>query len=139
MTGKHDENRHAQDSTVNRREFDRMKVGFKVSVSIDEPARGRTLITPAVVHDISRGGVLIETRQDLYPGQRVSVSIPTEICPDRLSLPRALNGQADVVHARHGAGHRSCAGLRFCESLRCLPEFTAFLDYLSMSPDPLIA
>jgi len=123
----------------NRRVSDRMKVRFKVSVSIDEPAQGRMLITPAIVHDISRGGVLIEIRQDLSPGQRVAVSIPTEICPDRLSLPRALNGHADVVHARHGAGHRSHAGLRFSESLQCLPEFAAFLDYLSMSPDPLLA
>ncbi|HOT51076.1 MAG TPA: PilZ domain-containing protein [Candidatus Hydrogenedentes bacterium] len=130
MTGKYDEN---------RRESDRMKVRFKVSVSIDEPAHGRTLIAPAIVHDISRGGLLIETRQTLSPGQRVSVSIPTEICPDRLSLPRALSGHADVVHARHGAGHRSHAGLRFGESLRHLPEFAAFLDYLSMSPEPLLA
>lgn len=127
---------HTQAVPGNRRESDRLKVGFKVSVSVDEPARGGTLITPAVVHDISRGGILVETRQALSSGQRVLVSIPTEICPDRMALPCALNGHAEVVHMQPSGTHRSKAGLRFCESLRRLPELSAFLDYLRATSEP---
>lgn len=139
MSGKHVEGSSERAGIVNRREFERLKKRFKVSVFLDETAKGRTLITPAVVHDISRGGLLIETRQDLSPGQMIAVSIPTEVCPDRMELPRALNGQAEVVHTRHGANHRSKVGLRFCDSLRQLPEFSAFIEYLRITPEPLLA
>jgi len=139
MSGKHGDSPSEVNGAGERRVFDRMKTHFKMSVSIDEPSNGHTLITPAVVHDISPGGVLIETRQELSPGQSVSVSIPTEICPDRMALPRALNGRAEVVHRKHSVGHRSKVGLCFRDSFRRMPEFVAFLDYLHTSSEPLLA
>ncbi len=139
MSGKNCKNPSESNCAVNQREFDRMKTHFKVSVSVDEPTHGHTLITPADVQNISRGGLLIETSRNLSPGQTVAVSIPTEVCPDRMELPRALNGHAEVVHSRHGTNHRSKVGLRFCDNLRQLPEFVAFLDYLRATSEPLLA
>ncbi len=119
---------------VNNREFERYNAHFNVTLCVGGPSLEDSTFSSARAHNISHGGLLLETSQKLSPGQTVTVSIPTEMCPAHLALPSMLSGDAEVVRSQGGK-----VGLRFTDSLRKMPEFAAFLDYIGSTSEPLLA
>lgn len=112
-----------------RRDAERLKTDLRMSVST-EYRGGALMVTPASVHDISRSGALVLTRQWLTPFQNVMLALPAGDCPESMGLPQAFVGPAMVVRVHKEDETKHLAALRFGESLSDNPQFGVFVEFL---------
>lgn len=111
------------------RNVGRFSTKFRVKIYVETP-RG-TLVGPGIVNDLSISGMCLVTKHELKRGQRITVKIPTAVCPDSMGMPRAFTGQADTVRIKNLGENRSLVALKFLPELSENMEFVVFLDYLS--------
>ena len=113
-----------------RREAERYTITFKLSMTVDAAEGDLPSISSAEVLNISHVGALVETNQPLLPSQLITLTIPTDQCPEEMSMPRAFVGRAVVMRCERFGGGRYLTGLRFGESLTQSMEFIMFTDFL---------
>jgi hypothetical protein len=113
-----------------RREAERYTVTLKLSVSTDDAPNGSVLVAPATVRNISRVGVLVETKQRLQSGQQVTLAIPTGQCPDGMRMPEAFVGPATAMRVIEAEHRCQWAGLRFGDAFLQNMEFGMFIEFL---------
>jgi hypothetical protein len=118
------------DPSDERREAERYALTFKLSVSVEAPGGGGVTITPATVWNISRSGVLVETREPLPHMQIISIAIPTDQCPEGMRMPQAFIGGAIVARSGRTTQGKCLAGLRFGDSLTQNMEFVMYMEFL---------
>jgi hypothetical protein len=113
-----------------RREAERFTATLKLSVTIESPSGNEQVMWPAMVRNISRVGVLVESKRPLSPSQRVTLAIPTTPCPEGMHFPQAFIGPAGVVRVGETPEGTHWAALRFGESLTQNTEFMMFMNSL---------
>jgi len=114
--------------TRDRREAERLKIEFRLSVSTEQ--EGGLTVSSASVRDISLAGALIVTRQWLTPFQKVMVAIPAGECPESMGLPEAFVGPAMVVRIHKSDETKNLVALKFDNSLSQNDQFAAFVYFL---------
>lgn len=119
-----------RNSSPDRREAERFDLSLKASISTDRAGEG-ILVSPAEVRNMSRCGVLVSTRHKLNPFQDVTVSLPTDQCPEGMNLPEAFVGPATVVRAEDEED-RWLVALRFSNHFGHAPEFADYMDFLQI-------
>ncbi len=113
----------------------RFKLRIKVSVSVDLSGVGRSLVGPLLVENISLTGLCGVTKHSLHPGQRITIALPTDMCPVSMGMPAAFLGMAEVVRVKNLEDRKQAAAFRFDSSLSQSIEFAVFVNYLqSLAP-----
>lgn len=115
---------------VEKRRAERVKVAMKVSLQSKNPVNKRTIVGPAIVHDISLLGACMTTRHDLQPGEEVDIRIPTDACPVDLGLPAYLSGRALVRRVEAATENSRRVAMSFLPSLAQSMEFAFYMAYL---------
>ena len=119
------------DQPVNRRSNDRFAIRIKMSITVEDPLIQRRLHGPGIVNDISVSGVKLRTKHRLNVGQRISLAIPTSMCPADLCLPEVFLGPAEVVRVEpHNHNGTITAALTFGAALTQNMEFVLFVESL---------
>ena len=127
-------NSHA-DPKVERRHAERHAVSLKLSLTTDSPSNGGTLTAPASVRNMSRTGVLVSTRHKIAPGSNVTIVIPTDHCPDGMSLPSTFAGPVETVRVSQAERGKLDVALRFGGALTRSVEFGVFMDFTMVTAD----
>lgn len=115
--------------TTERRASSRYKSKFKISLSVDDPEKGR-LVGPALARDISVHGAKVITKHKLQAGQSVTVAIPTDLCPASMGLPKAFMGTGEVIRAEASDERKMLAAISFGDTFTGNMEFAVFVEYL---------
>lgn len=110
------------------RSVGRFSAKFRVKVYV-QTSRGN-LVGPGLVQDLSISGISVITKHELKRGQRVTIKIPTTLCPESMGMPRAFTGQADTVRIKDLGDKKSLVAFKFLPELAENMEFVVFLDYL---------
>ncbi|MFA6240217.1 MAG: PilZ domain-containing protein [Candidatus Hydrogenedentales bacterium] len=119
------------DHPVNRRVAPRYDMKLKLSIMVEGQDRKERLVGPGVARNISSTGILLRTKHQLQPGQRVMVAIPTEQTPAGTVLPATFVGNATVVRVEVEDGSIMRAALRFGETLLQNIEFSMYMNHLT--------
>ena len=115
--------------TSERRASSRYKSKFKISLSVDDPEKGR-LVGPALARNISVHGAKVITKHKLKVGQSVTVAIPTDLCPASMGLPKAFMGTGEVIRAEASDEGKMLAAISFGDNFTGNMEFAVFVEYL---------
>ncbi|HIJ65576.1 MAG TPA: PilZ domain-containing protein [Candidatus Hydrogenedentes bacterium] len=118
------------DAPDNKREASRFNVRMKVVLAVDCPERGGQLIGDGVVKNISQSGVQVHTKHALEPGQRIVLSVPTDMLGGEMLLPETFSGMVDVQRVEPVDGRVRVAALRFSEDFTQNMDFVVFIDNL---------
>jgi hypothetical protein len=113
-----------------RREAERFTTTLKLSVTVETPSGNDQVMWAADVRNISRAGVLVESKRPLSPSQRVTLAIPTTPCPEGMRLPQAFVGPGGVVRVGETKEGTHMVALCFGEPLTQNTEFMRFMDFL---------
>ncbi|MBX7259674.1 MAG: PilZ domain-containing protein [Candidatus Hydrogenedentes bacterium] len=116
---------------VNRRVAPRYDSKIKLSIMVEDEDRKNRLIGPGIARNISSTGILLRTKHQLKPGQRVMVSIPTSQIQSEAVLPESFVGNATVVRVEAEDGSIMKAALRFGEALLQNFEFSMYMNQLT--------
>ena len=113
-----------------RRGFGRFRTRLKMKIAVHrEDIKGR-MIGPGIVRDLSVNGASVITKHELAPGAFMSVTIPTDACPDGMCLPRTFRGPARVLWVTPEGENTIRVGLAFGDRISQDMEFAVFVDYL---------
>jgi hypothetical protein len=113
-----------------RRRANRFSYKFKLSIAADDPERSRRVVGPGIVRNISLSGVLLVTKHNLTPEQRVFLEVPTVGCADSMCLPHVFEGTAQVIRVADLDGGKHNVAMRFGEDLFQNMEFAIYIDTL---------
>lgn len=108
----------------------RCRAAFKLTITADDERLKGRLVGPGLVKNMSLTGAFLVTKHRLEPGQRVTVAISTDFCPDHMGLPGAFIGPAEVVRLEPSQGRTVLVGLQFGEVFSENMDFAVFQDYL---------
>ena len=112
-----------------RRASSRYKSKFEISLSVDDPEKGR-LVGPALARNISVHGAKVITKHKLQVGQSVTVAIPTDLCPASMGLPKAFMGTGEVIRVEASDERKMLAAISFGDTFTGNMEFAVFVEYL---------
>lgn len=115
-----------------RRVAPRFNYKLRLSLTADDPKRKSRVVGPAIVRNMSMTGMMLVTKHELHPFQRVRVEIPTSGCADSMCLPEMFEGTAEVVRTHALEDGKSNVALRFGDDLAQNMEFAVFIDLLQV-------
>ncbi len=119
------------------RSAERFRIDNRLSISVPCPETHNYLTGPGLVHDISQTGVAVRTKHRLEPKQIVSVSIPTEGCPESLCLPQSFDCKAEVVRVVELKDRQSLVALSFSQQFSQDMEFAVYMNTIQTISDTL--
>ena len=115
--------------TSERRASSRPESKCKLSLTVDAPEKGR-LVGPALAGEMSVHGAKVITKHKLEVGQRVTVAIPTDLCPPSMGLPKAFMGTGEVIRVEASDDRKMLAAISFGDTFTGNMEFAVFVEYL---------
>ncbi|MCP4642388.1 MAG: PilZ domain-containing protein [bacterium] len=122
-----------------RRTEPRFGVKMTMRIAVPIPERRTSLVGPGVVRNLSSGGAYLVTKHDLTEGQRVTLSIPTDLCPDSMCLPESFVGTGEVMRTSRDERGRLNVGMKFQGPITQSMDFIMFVDQLRVASAALPA
>lgn len=115
---------------VERRKAERINAGFKVNLGEDEFTGDQAANHLGLLKDISLLGACVATRHRFTPGEHITVTIPTQGCPNDIGLPARFDGQATVQRVHIRPDRTLLVAMRFGPSLAQNTDFAVYMAYL---------